>query len=150
MFIAHNNICLRTLYVLVTLILCYAKSCYCYLIYNYHSSINKLLVSLTRIVRSYLLHYGYEETLNSFDMASKTTVPPVYIAQENGFDEQDILYALNERKTLRKVWNFRLTVCPYGLLVDKLVIESIWVQYSLSLIICDRYMRISLTFWLYI
>ncbi|KAM3711594.1 hypothetical protein ACB098_01G121400 [Castanea mollissima] len=55
------------------------------------------------IVRSYLLHYGYEETLNSFDMASKTTVPPVHIAQENGFDEQDIMYALNERKTLRQL-----------------------------------------------
>ncbi|PRQ20467.1 putative transcription factor interactor and regulator LisH family [Rosa chinensis] len=55
------------------------------------------------IVRSYLLHYGYEDTLNSFDMASKSTVPPVYIAQENGFDEQDILYALNQRNTLRQL-----------------------------------------------
>ncbi|KAB1204808.1 hypothetical protein CJ030_MR8G002620 [Morella rubra] len=54
------------------------------------------------IVRSYLLHYGYEDTLNLFDMASKTTVPPVYMAQENGFSEQDIMYALNHRKTLRK------------------------------------------------
>ncbi|CAN6584389.1 unnamed protein product [Malus baccata var. baccata] len=56
-----------------------------------------------QIVRSYLLHYGYEDTLNSFDMASKSTVPPVHIAQENGFDEQDILFALNERKTLRQL-----------------------------------------------
>ncbi|XP_050375694.1 ran-binding protein M homolog [Argentina anserina] len=55
------------------------------------------------IVRSYLLHYGYEDTLNSFDMASKSTVPPVYIAQENGFDEQDIMYALNQRNTLRQL-----------------------------------------------
>ncbi|KAB2620512.1 ran-binding protein 10-like [Pyrus ussuriensis x Pyrus communis] len=55
------------------------------------------------IVRSYLLHYGYEDTLNSFDMASKSTVPPVHIAQENGFDEQDIVFALNERKTLRQL-----------------------------------------------
>ncbi|TQD74087.1 hypothetical protein C1H46_040371 [Malus baccata] len=54
------------------------------------------------IVRSYLLHYGYEDTLNSFDVASKSTVPPVHIAQENGFDEQDIVFALNERKTLRQ------------------------------------------------
>lgn len=55
------------------------------------------------LVRSYLLHYGYEDTLNSFDLASKSTVPPVYISQENGFDEQDILYALPQRKTLRQL-----------------------------------------------
>ncbi|XVF63315.1 hypothetical protein PTKIN_Ptkin09bG0078000 [Pterospermum kingtungense] len=55
------------------------------------------------LVRSYLLHYGYEDTLNSFDLASKSTIPPVYIAQENGFDEQDIVYALNQRKTLRQL-----------------------------------------------
>lgn len=56
-----------------------------------------------RIVRSYLLHYGYEDTLTSFDVASKSTVPPVYIAQENGVDGQEITYALNHRKTLRQV-----------------------------------------------
>ncbi|RXH92436.1 hypothetical protein DVH24_033332 [Malus domestica] len=66
------------------------------------------------IVRSYLLHYGYEDTLNSFDMASKSTVPPVHIAQENGFDEQDILFALNERKTLRQ------SLSPYFFLVYEL------------------------------
>ncbi|XP_027355305.1 ran-binding protein M homolog isoform X2 [Abrus precatorius] len=55
------------------------------------------------IVRSYLLHYGYEDTLNSFDVASKSTVPPIYIAQENGIDEQEITYALNHRKTLRQL-----------------------------------------------
>lgn len=55
------------------------------------------------IVRSYLLHYGYEDTLNSFDMASKSTVPPISIAQENGFNEQDTMYALSQRKTLRQL-----------------------------------------------
>lgn len=55
------------------------------------------------LVRSYLQHYGYEDTLNSFDLAGKTTVPPVCIAQENGFNEQDIVYALNQRKTLRQL-----------------------------------------------
>ncbi|PON85046.1 SPRY domain containing protein [Trema orientale] len=55
------------------------------------------------IVRSYLLHYGYEDTLHSFDMATKSTVPPIYIAQENGFDEHDILYALSQRKILRQL-----------------------------------------------
>ncbi|KDP42396.1 hypothetical protein JCGZ_02453 [Jatropha curcas] len=57
------------------------------------------------LVRSYLLHYGYEETLNSFDLASKSTVPPIYIAQENGSSEQDMIYtyALNQRRTLRQL-----------------------------------------------
>ncbi|TYH53984.1 hypothetical protein ES332_D09G136900v1 [Gossypium tomentosum] len=55
------------------------------------------------LVCSYLLHYGYEDTLSSFDLASKSTIPPVYIAQENGFDEQDIGYALNQRKILRQL-----------------------------------------------
>lgn len=62
------------------------------------------LFFVTRIVRSYLQHYGYEDTLSAFDMACQSTVPPIYIAQENGFDEQDIVYALNQRKTLRQVW----------------------------------------------
>ncbi|KAJ4842059.1 hypothetical protein Tsubulata_037975 [Turnera subulata] len=55
------------------------------------------------LVRSYLQHYGYEDTLNAFDLASKSTVPPIYIAQENGSDEQDILFALTQRKTLRQL-----------------------------------------------
>ncbi|XP_047178746.1 ran-binding protein M homolog isoform X1 [Vigna umbellata] len=63
-------------------------------------------VSYGRIVRSYLLHYGYEDTLNSFDVASKSTVPPIHIAQESGIDEQEITYALNHRKTLRQVYFF--------------------------------------------
>ncbi|XP_022949103.1 ran-binding protein M homolog [Cucurbita moschata] len=56
-----------------------------------------------RIVRSYLQHYGYEDTLSAFDMACKSTVPPIYIAPENGFDEQDIMYDLSQRKTLRQL-----------------------------------------------
>ncbi|KAI4295020.1 hypothetical protein MLD38_040710 [Melastoma candidum] len=55
------------------------------------------------VVRSYLLHYGYEETLNSFEMANKSTLPPISCDQENGHDEQDILYALSQRKTLRQL-----------------------------------------------
>ncbi|GLT24981.1 hypothetical protein SLA2020_001400 [Shorea laevis] len=55
------------------------------------------------LVRSYLLHYGYEDTLKSFDFASKSTVPPICVARENGFDEQDTCYALNQRKTLRQL-----------------------------------------------
>lgn len=39
-------------------------------------------------------------------MASKSTVPPIYIAQESGVDEQEITYALNHRKTLRQVYFF--------------------------------------------
>lgn len=60
------------------------------------------IVLLGRLVRSYLLHYGYEDTLNSFDLAGKSTVPPIF-AQENGYGEEDIAYALNQRKTLRQV-----------------------------------------------
>ncbi|KAL9229066.1 hypothetical protein vseg_004582 [Gypsophila vaccaria] len=55
------------------------------------------------IVRSYLLHYGYEGTLNVFDMANNNSVPPITIPQENGFAEQDSMYALNHRKTLRQL-----------------------------------------------
>ncbi|XP_044475760.1 ran-binding protein M homolog isoform X1 [Mangifera indica] len=55
------------------------------------------------LVRSYLLHYGYEDTFHSFDLAGKSTVPPVFITQENGVDEQDIAYALNQRKILRQL-----------------------------------------------
>ncbi|KAF3588134.1 hypothetical protein F2Q69_00030041 [Brassica cretica] len=51
------------------------------------------------LVKSYLLHYGYEETLNAFNLATKTTVPPILIAQENAIDEDD----LHQRKTLRKL-----------------------------------------------
>ncbi|XP_057457070.1 ran-binding protein M homolog [Lotus japonicus] len=57
-----------------------------------------------RIVRSYLLHYGYEDTLNSFDAASRSTVPPIHIAQEeNVIHEQEISYTLNHRRTLRQL-----------------------------------------------
>ncbi|KAJ6975545.1 ran-binding protein M [Populus alba x Populus x berolinensis] len=55
------------------------------------------------LVRSYLLHNGYEETLNAFDVASKSNIPPIYIAQENGSGEQDIAYALAQRKALRQL-----------------------------------------------
>lgn len=55
------------------------------------------------IVRSYLLHYGYEDTLNVFDMANNNSVPPITLPQENGFVEQDSTYALNQRKTLRQL-----------------------------------------------
>ncbi|CAN1235526.1 Ran-binding protein M homolog [Linum perenne] len=55
------------------------------------------------LVRSYLLHYGYKETLNSFDLACKNTVPPILISEENGYDSQDIVYALNQRRELRQL-----------------------------------------------
>ncbi|KAF5954799.1 hypothetical protein HYC85_007655 [Camellia sinensis] len=55
------------------------------------------------LVRSYLLHYGYEDTLKLFDIASKSSLPPIPLAQENGFNEQDNMYALNQRKALRQL-----------------------------------------------
>ncbi|OVA16367.1 B30.2/SPRY domain [Macleaya cordata] len=55
------------------------------------------------IVRSYLIHYGYQDTLNSFDMASRSTLPPIPVAQENGSTEQGDGYALGHRKILRQL-----------------------------------------------
>ena len=52
-----------------------------------------------------MLHNGYEETLKAFDVASKNTIPSIYIAQENGFGEQHIAYALAQRKAVRQVLN---------------------------------------------
>ncbi|XP_043713811.1 ran-binding protein M homolog isoform X2 [Telopea speciosissima] len=56
-----------------------------------------------RIVRSYLRHYGYQDTLNSFDLASRSTLPPIPVAQENGINEQADTYALSHRKILRQL-----------------------------------------------
>lgn len=54
------------------------------------------------IVRSYLQHYGYEDTLQMFDIVSKSTIPPISFVQENG-PEEDSMYALNHRKILRQL-----------------------------------------------
>ncbi|KAI3990893.1 hypothetical protein MKX01_026077 [Papaver californicum] len=54
------------------------------------------------IIRSYLIHYGYQETLNSFDLASRSTLSPVPVAQENGSTEQEDGYALGHRRILRQ------------------------------------------------
>ncbi|XP_038989468.1 ran-binding protein M homolog isoform X2 [Phoenix dactylifera] len=54
------------------------------------------------IVRSYLLHYGYQDTLNSFDIASEDTCPSSPAVQENGFGEHGDVYALSHRKVLRQ------------------------------------------------
>ncbi|KAL0326363.1 UNVERIFIED_CONTAM: Ran-binding protein M [Sesamum radiatum] len=55
------------------------------------------------IIRSYLQHYGYEETLKLFDIAGQSTVPPISLVPENGFSEEDSMYALNQRRTLRQL-----------------------------------------------
>ncbi|WOL14262.1 ran-binding protein 10 [Canna indica] len=52
------------------------------------------------IVRSYLLHYGYQDTLRSFEIASENTYPSV---PANGFDDQRDMYALDRRNTLRQL-----------------------------------------------
>ncbi|KAL9250136.1 Ran-binding protein M-like protein [Drosera capensis] len=52
------------------------------------------------MIRTYLLHYGYEETLNSFDMANRNSVPPISVPQVG--HEPEILYSLGHRKTLRQ------------------------------------------------
>ncbi|WVZ75031.1 hypothetical protein U9M48_023127 [Paspalum notatum var. saurae] len=51
------------------------------------------------IVRSYLLHYGYQDTLSSFDMAN-TTDPPANL--QNGYGEPPEMYGLSHRKLLRQ------------------------------------------------
>ncbi|KAL6525248.1 hypothetical protein OROMI_030841 [Orobanche minor] len=55
------------------------------------------------IVRSYFQHYGYEETLEMFDIAAKSTVPPISLVPENDSNEEKSMYALNHRKTLREL-----------------------------------------------
>ncbi|KAL4183977.1 hypothetical protein AMTRI_Chr11g157700 [Amborella trichopoda] len=56
------------------------------------------------IVRSYLLHYGYQDTLTSFDIASKGTFPSSPIEhQNNGTIEVEEMYALSHRKLLRQL-----------------------------------------------
>ncbi|XP_062219320.1 ran-binding protein M homolog isoform X2 [Phragmites australis] len=52
------------------------------------------------IVRSYLLHYGYQDTLNSFDMASETDPPA---SHQNGYGEPPEMYGLSHRKRLRQL-----------------------------------------------
>lgn len=52
------------------------------------------------IVRSYLLHYGYQDTLNSFDMAN-TTDPPAN--RQNGYGEPPEMYGLSHRKLMRQL-----------------------------------------------
>ncbi|CAH2070682.1 unnamed protein product [Thlaspi arvense] len=56
-----------------------------------------------RLVKNYLLHFGYEETLHAFNLATSSKVPPIYVAQENGVDVQEESYALHERKILRQI-----------------------------------------------
>jgi hypothetical protein len=57
------------------------------------------------VVRSYLLHYGYQDTLIALDVASGDIVRPAeFIAHENGdkmVDEE--AYALDHRRKLRQV-----------------------------------------------
>lgn len=53
------------------------------------------------IVRSYLLHYGYEDTLKLLDMAGKSSTPiPLHL---ESFSEKEIMYALDQRKALRQL-----------------------------------------------
>lgn len=55
------------------------------------------------IVRSYLLHYGYKETLASFDTASGNTFPPVLPTPQENNSLEIVTYALDERKILRQL-----------------------------------------------
>ncbi|XP_073146055.1 ran-binding protein M homolog [Henckelia pumila] len=52
-----------------------------------------------RMVRSYLKHYGYEETLLSFDLDTETAE----LVQENVSNEEADKYALSQRKGIRQM-----------------------------------------------
>lgn len=52
-----------------------------------------------------------------FDIASKSTVPPISFVQENG-SEEDNMYSLNHRKILRQVWNEE----------DILILIKLWIE----------------------
>nr|XP_010911815.1 ran-binding protein M homolog isoform X1 [Elaeis guineensis]XP_010911816.1 ran-binding protein M homolog isoform X1 [Elaeis guineensis] len=54
-----------------------------------------------QIIRSYLLHYGYQDTLDSFDVESESMHPQV--TRENGIEEEGCAYALRHRKILRQL-----------------------------------------------
>ncbi|KAL3614918.1 hypothetical protein CASFOL_040579 [Castilleja foliolosa] len=56
-----------------------------------------------RIVRSYLQHYGYGEALKLFDIAAESNLPPIHVVPESGSNEEDRMYALDHRKTLRQL-----------------------------------------------
>ncbi|XP_057829308.1 ran-binding protein M homolog isoform X1 [Cryptomeria japonica] len=58
-----------------------------------------------RIVRSYLMHYGYQDTLKCFDTASGNTFPPVIFSPQelNNESLNEEIYALEQRKLLRKL-----------------------------------------------
>ncbi|XP_051139589.1 ran-binding protein M homolog [Andrographis paniculata] len=55
------------------------------------------------IVRSYLQHYGYEDTLRLFDVAGKSTVPPITLSSGSILNEEAQTYALNQRKIIRQL-----------------------------------------------
>lgn len=74
--------------------------------FRLHSFHCFFLCLISRIVRSYLLHYGYEETLKLYDEASENAIPSVPATQENGFSEQESAYAFKERHILRQVCKF--------------------------------------------
>ncbi|KAK9134707.1 hypothetical protein Syun_014037 [Stephania yunnanensis] len=54
------------------------------------------------IIRSYLQHYGYQDTLDLFDLASVSALPTAPATHENGFCDQGDSYALSHRKILRQ------------------------------------------------
>ncbi|EOA20630.1 hypothetical protein CARUB_v10000942mg [Capsella rubella] len=55
------------------------------------------------LVKNYLLHYGYKDTLHAFDLATKSIVSPINAAEEDNIDVQGTSYALHERRVLRQL-----------------------------------------------
>ncbi|XP_071737838.1 ran-binding protein M homolog [Rutidosis leptorrhynchoides] len=70
-----------------------------------HIYIENIIIPQTAsygVVRSYLQHYGYAETLEVFDQATQESVPPITGFHENGFNEHN-MYKVEDRKYLRKL-----------------------------------------------
>uniref|UniRef100_A0A7N0RDZ8 Uncharacterized protein n=1 Tax=Kalanchoe fedtschenkoi TaxID=63787 RepID=A0A7N0RDZ8_KALFE len=55
------------------------------------------------IVRSYLVHYGYEDTLRAFDTVHNTSDMRTDASNENGITKHDDIYQLRQRRALREI-----------------------------------------------
>uniref|UniRef100_A0A7N0RIL8 LisH domain-containing protein n=1 Tax=Kalanchoe fedtschenkoi TaxID=63787 RepID=A0A7N0RIL8_KALFE len=64
---------------------------------------NFFLDPFSSIVRSYLVHYGYEDTLRAFDTVHNTSDVLTDASNENGITKHDDIYQLRQRRALREI-----------------------------------------------
>ncbi|CAM8989204.1 unnamed protein product [Rhodiola kirilowii] len=55
------------------------------------------------IVRSYLVHYGYEDTLKAYDSATNISETHANASSENGIAKHDDMYQLSQRRIIREI-----------------------------------------------